>query len=85
MEAHSPLDQFLNPDAGWLTPQSAQHLVDWKVDEKLHARIEELGRKANLGTLTADEDVEYRDYLDDAEIISLMQAKTRRLYRPAND
>ena len=55
-------------------------LINWKVSDELRERIEELGQKANLGILTAEEDAEYRAYLDDAELISLMQAKTRRLY-----
>jgi hypothetical protein len=83
METLSALDQLLNPNAGWLTPMSAQKLIDWKVSDELCNRIEELGQKANLGQLTAEEDAEYRAYLDDAELISLMQAKTRRLY-PSN-
>ncbi len=81
MATLSPLDQLLNPDAGWLTPCGAQKLVGWKVSEELRQRIEELGRKANLAQLSADEDAEYRSYLDDAEVISLLQAKARRLYR----
>jgi len=80
METLSALDQLLNPNAGWLTPISAQRLIDWKVDDELRNRIEELGQKANLGQLTAEEDVEYRAYLDDAELISVLQAKARRLY-----
>jgi hypothetical protein len=81
MESLSALDQLLNPSTGWLTAVSAQKLIDWKVNDELRTRIEELGQKANRGTLTADEDAEYRAYLDDAELISLMQAKARRLYR----
>ena len=81
----SALDQLLNPASGFLTPQSAQKLVDWKVSDELRKRVEELGRKANLGVLTEEEDAEYRAYLDDAEVISLMQAKTRRLYLRMND
>ena len=81
----SALDQLLNPAAGWLTPQAAQQLVDWKVNDELVERIEELGRKANLGALTEDDDAEYRAYLDDAEVISLMQAKARRLYLRTSD
>jgi hypothetical protein len=81
----SALDQLLNPTAGWLTPQAAQQLVEWKANDELVGRIEELGRKANLGALTEEEDAEYRAYLDDAEVISLMQAKARRLYLSAND
>jgi hypothetical protein len=81
MATISALDQFLNPNAGWLTPQGAQKLIDWKVSDDFHKRIEELGRKANFGALTPEEDAEYRAYLDDAELISLMQAKARRHYR----
>jgi hypothetical protein len=77
----SALDQLLNPDTGWLTPMSAQKLIDWKVSDELRNRIEQLGEKANRGTLTAEDDAEYRAYLDDAELISLLQAKARRLYR----
>ena len=80
METLSALDHFLDPNAGWLTPVSAQKLIDWKVSDELRNRIEELGQKANRGTLTAEEDAEYRGYLDDAELISLIQAKARRLY-----
>ena len=85
MTTLSALDQLLNPATGFLTPQSAQKLVDWKVSDELRERVEELGRKANLGVLTEEEDAEYRAYLDDAEVISLMQAKTRRLYLRMND
>lgn len=80
MVTRSALDQFLDPTAGWLTAESAQKLVDWKVGDELRERIEELGHKANLGALSEEEDAEYRAYLDDAEVISLMQAKARRLY-----
>jgi hypothetical protein len=81
MSTPSALDQFLNPDAGWLTPVAAQRLIDWKVNDELRDRIEVLGRKANLGELTIEEDSEYRAYLDDAELISLMQAKARQFCR----
>jgi hypothetical protein len=80
MHAPSALDQFLNPSAGWLTPQGAKQLVDWTVSEDLRSRIEQLGQKANLGTLSPEEDAEYRAYLDDAEIVGLLQAKARRLF-----
>jgi hypothetical protein len=80
MSTLSALDQFLNPEAGWLTPGSAQRLIDWKLSDELRQRVEELGSKANRGLLTVEEDAEYRAYLDDAELISLLQAKARRLY-----
>jgi hypothetical protein len=81
METLSALDQLLNPTAGWLTPISAQKLIDWKVSDELRSRIEDLDEKANRAALNAEEDAEYRAYLDDAELISLLQAKARRFYR----
>lgn len=77
----SALDQFLNPSAGWIPDGSAQKLIDWTISDDLRKRIEELGAKANRGELSPKEDAEYREYLDDAEIISLLQAKMRRLHR----
>jgi hypothetical protein len=79
MATVSSLDRFLDPIDGCLTPQVAQRIVEWRPDEKLRARIEELGRKADEGTLTSDEDAEYRDYLDEGDVIALLQAKARRL------
>jgi hypothetical protein len=85
MTTLNALDQLLNPAAGWLSPQAAQKLIDWQISDELRARIEELGRKANLGELTEEESGEYRAYLDDAEVICLMQAKARRLFFCAPD
>lgn len=85
MDTLSALEQFLDPAAGWLTAESAQKLVDWKVSDQLRERIEALGQKANLGELSDEEDAEYRAYLDDAEVISLLQAKARRLYLGVHD
>lgn len=80
MPIPSALDQLLSPDSGWLPPSGARKLIHWTVKNELRDRIEELGQKANRGELTSDEDAEYRAYLDDAEIISLLQAKARRHY-----
>ena len=74
----SPLDQFLDPATGWLTPQIAQRIVEWQPDPQVRARILELGRKAEEGTLTAEEDAEYERYIEDGDVIALLQAKTRR-------
>ena len=85
MTTLSALDQFLDPTTGWLTRQAAQKFVDWRPSDELRQRIVYLGQQANRGTLTEEEDAEYRAYLDDAEVISLMQAKARRLYFRTSD
>jgi hypothetical protein len=75
----STLDQFLDPTTGCLTPQIAQRIVEWQPDPKVRDRILELGRKAEEGTLTTEEDAEYERYIEDGDVIALLQAKTRRL------
>jgi hypothetical protein len=81
MATISALNQFLDSVVGWLSPQGAQKLIDWKVSDDLRRRIEELGNKANLAALLPEDDAEYRAYLDDAELIGLMQATARRHFR----
>jgi hypothetical protein len=84
MATVSSLDQFLDPVDGCLTPQVAQRFVDWRPSEHLRGRIEELGQKAKHGTLTEEEDAEYREYIDEGDVIALLQAKARRLLARAN-
>ena len=79
MATVSSLDQFLDPIDGCLTPQVAQRIVDWRPSEDLRRRIEELGRKADEGMLSEDEDREYQEYVDEGDVIALLQAKARRL------
>ena len=84
MPTVSTLDQFLDPFDGCLTPQVAQRIVDWQPNEQLRGRVEELGRKADDGTLTEEEDAEYREYIDEGDLIALLQAKARRLLARSN-
>lgn len=52
-----------------------------RLDPELIARIDLLAQKANEGTLTADEDSEYKDYIEGGDVLALLQAKTRRILR----
>ena len=45
------------------------------------ARIECLAQKANEGALTAEEDDEYKDYVEGGDILALLQAKARRFLK----
>ena len=53
------LDRFLDPFGAFLTPEVAQKLVDFRVDEQTQARIDELADKCNEGQLTPAEREEY--------------------------
>jgi hypothetical protein len=81
MLSTSALDDFLDPQHGCLTPQVAQKFVDWRPDSEQVARIEDWGRRAQEGALTPEEDAAYRDYVEEADVIALLQAKARRLLR----
>jgi hypothetical protein len=72
------LDTFLDPLTGCMTREVAQQIVSWKPDPDLQDRIQELGQKADNGTLTPDELAEYEDYIEEGDVIALIQAKARR-------
>jgi hypothetical protein len=73
----SCLDQFLDPKNGWFTPDAARQIVQWRPDDAVRARIQELGRKANSGELTPGEDAEYEQLIDEGDMIALLQLKAR--------
>ena len=78
MPMTSYLDRFLEPVTDALTPEVARALADLRVDPELESHIEELRGKANEGTLTPEEDVEYKDFVEALDVISIIQAKARR-------
>lgn len=74
----SYLDRLLEPLTEAFTPKMASVLLDLRADSEVEARIAELRRKANDGTLTPTEDAEYKDFVEAVDLISIMQAKARR-------
>lgn len=72
------LDRLLDPVAACLTPQVAERIVGLQLDPDVTARIQHLAAKANEGTLTEEESLEYKDYIDGGDMIALLQAKARR-------
>lgn len=75
MATQSYLDRFLEPITEAFTPEVAQKLVDVRADGELQARIDDLRRKANDGTLTVDEEADYKDFVEAVDVISIIQAK----------
>lgn len=72
------LATYLDPIAEELTPKLAQRIVQVKIKPDLASRVEELGEKANAGTLTVEERSEYRYYVDINNQLGLLQARARR-------
>ena len=78
MRVLSYLERLLDPLTDALTSESASALLNLRVDTELEARIGELRRKANEGTLTPAEDADYKDFIEAVDVVSIMQAKARR-------
>ena len=72
------LDRFLEPMTEVLTPQVARKIADLRADPDTQARVDELSAKANDGTLSPDEDTEYKGYVEAADIMGIIQSKARR-------
>lgn len=78
------LDRMLQPVTEAMSPEFANKLVGLRADEELLSRIEFLREKANLGTMTVEEEAEYRDFVEAVDVLSILQAKARRvLARPS--
>ena len=78
MSTTSYLDRFLDPVAEAFTPELAQPTCRPRADEEMQAEIELLRRKANEGTLTPDEEMAYKDFVEAVDVISIIQSKARR-------
>ena len=72
------LDRFLEPVTEAFTPELARCLAALRADDELRGEIEVLRRKANLGTLTPQEEEAYRDFVEAVDVISILQSKARR-------
>lgn len=78
MSTVSYLDRFLEPVAEAFTPELARVLVDLRADAELQVEVEVLREKANMGTLSPDEEVAYQDFVEAVDVISIIQSKARR-------
>ncbi len=78
MTTLSYLDHFLEPMTEAFTPAMARTIVDLRADPSLQTRIDDLRRKAEEGTLTPDEEAEYKEFVEALDVVSIIQAKARR-------
>ena len=78
MSTVSYLDRFLEPVTESFTPELARALVGLRADNELQAEIETLRQKANLGTLTREEETAYEDFVEALDVLSIIQSKARR-------
>lgn len=73
------LHQILDQRSELLTPEMAKVLVDFRADEPTQTRRELLAEKSNEGTLTPDEAREYSEAVRAGTLVSILQAKARKV------
>lgn len=78
MSTISYLDRFLDPMADAFTPELARRIVELRAEPTLQAYVDELADKATRGALTAEEERDYKNCIEAADIIGIIQAKARR-------
>ena len=79
MNAVQLLDRILDPVTDAFTPEVARRIVALKADVEMQGRIDELAAKSNDGNLTDEERVEYKNYVNVIDLISVLQAKSQRV------
>jgi hypothetical protein len=72
------LDYYFEPVTGMFTREMAAAIINRKPDPRLVARVDELGRKSDDGTLTEEEREEYKCLVDAGDMIALLKSKARR-------
>ncbi len=78
MPTISYLDRLLDPVVESFTPAVARKIMSLRADPALEQHISKLRCKANEGTLTPEEDAEYRDFVESVDVISILQARARQ-------
>ena len=73
------LDLLIEPLAECLTLDAARKIVALRADDASQQYVDGLAEKANQGTLTENERSEYDRCLAAFHLITIMQARARRL------
>jgi len=75
--SNNVLDRLLDPFTDCLTPPVAERIARLQADPAMQARVDQLAAKSNDGTLTAQEQAEYRQLVEAFDLIAVLQAKAR--------
>jgi len=78
MSAAIGLDGLLEPLSRCLDMESARRVVELQVALPVQERIETLAERANEGTLTDDERLEYEALINATDFISILKLKARQ-------
>jgi hypothetical protein len=75
------LDRLLGPLSETLSADDVHRIASLPRDTDVDTRMDELGDKANEGTLTPEERKEYELYIQASEFAAILLAKARRRLR----
>ena len=76
-ETASTLDRFLDPLADCFTPEVARRIIDLQTADDTRARLDVLRGKANEGTLSSAERLEYEEFVEAFDLMSILKAKAQ--------
>ena len=79
IEPTAVLDRLLEPVARCLTADALQELIYLRADDEFQERLDLLADKNTEGQLTSAEREEYETYVRAIYVISILQAKARRI------
>ena len=77
----SVLDRMLDPLAQCFTPEVARRIANLRADGAMQRRLNELADKSAVGSLTPDEQAEYRAYVEALDLVGVLQAKARAVLK----
>ena len=72
------LDRFLDPVTDAFTPEFARSIIGLRADAEMAAHVAVLRQKANEGTLSPEEQADYRDFVEAVDFLSIIQSKARK-------
>lgn len=75
----SAFDRVTDPVVRILSTEQVRRLAEYRGDDQLLARIEELAGKSNEGELTDEERAEYAGYVYANKFVAMLQVQARRL------
>lgn len=75
--ARSLFHELVDAFARCLPRESVQALANFKVSDAVLARLDTLAAKANEGRLSAEEDADYRAFIELAEILAIIRLRAR--------
>jgi hypothetical protein len=75
------LNRIIDPANPNLTPEAAKALLQFGYSETDHARVAELSRKSNEGSLSPEERRELESYVFVGDVLSMLKSKARASLR----